>query len=356
MMNANVPAISVIVPVFNVEAYLERCLDSLMAQVQTFDDFEIICIDDASTDGSLQLLERYAERHADRLRVLRNERNRGLGATRDVGMQAARGEYLAFVDSDDWVDPDYLRTYASAMEAAPCDILIGGYVLDRMPGAAGGVRSRSHVRFFPHSDWTLVLFSAAWGKLFRRAFVVQHRLVFSAIRYAEDTYLALCAFCVGARCGFVDYAGYHYQQTPHSLTRGRAAAPYERELAALYDAVMERYDMAALPPARRHMLACFYVTDMLNALLVFGRGCGVRAMKDKLRFFVADLRRRFPAYRQDPYLKPLHVLRRRNAAKRGWPDPSGMHRRARVGLSIFSIFDRLGLRALPFYAAAMLKR
>lgn len=327
--------VSVVVPVCNVEPYIARCLDSLLAQ--TMPVREIICVDDASADGSLAVLRAYERRWPERVRVLCNPCNMGLGATRDVGVRAARGEFLMFVDSDDWVQPGYVEAYLRAMCAQPCDILIGGY---QLCGPRG-----QEVRRFPHSSLTLVLFSAAWAKLFRRSFVVDCGLEFGSIRYAEDTYLSLCALAQGARCGFIDYAGYCYWQGPLSLTRGCAAVARERDLAAVYEAFAQRFPLEGLAPELRQMVEFCYVADMLNTLLMFGRGCGWQRMSEALAFFQADLQQRFPAWRRNPYVG-FSARGRRSQA----------HARARWGVAGFALLSCVGLGRLPFRAAAVLGR
>ena len=97
----DMPKVSVIIPVYNVEKYLIKCLNSVVNQ--TFNDIEIICIDDASTDNSFSILCTYAKKDA-RIRLIRNPKNIGLGATRNIGIDMANSEYLLFVDSDDWID------------------------------------------------------------------------------------------------------------------------------------------------------------------------------------------------------------------------------------------------------------
>ena len=99
------PRISVIVPFYNVEAYLEECLDSILGQ--DFDGFEVLLVDDGSPDGSRAIAERYAARDP-RVRIITRE-NGGLGAARNTGVRAARGRFLTFVDSDDALAPGALR-------------------------------------------------------------------------------------------------------------------------------------------------------------------------------------------------------------------------------------------------------
>ena len=97
------PKISVIVPVYNVEKYLARCLDSIINQ--TLADIEIICINDGSTDNSLEILNDYAKKDS-RIKII-DQTNAGLSCARNAGMQIAQGEYIGFVDSDDWIDLDF---------------------------------------------------------------------------------------------------------------------------------------------------------------------------------------------------------------------------------------------------------
>ena len=110
-MSRKAVPVSVIVPVYNTERYLAKCLDSIIAQ--TMRDIEIICVDDGSTDSSLEILTAYAGKDA-RIRVIHKE-NGGLVSARKAGIKAARGTYIGYVDSDDWIEPRmYERLYECA--------------------------------------------------------------------------------------------------------------------------------------------------------------------------------------------------------------------------------------------------
>lgn len=117
MSTPNTPAISVIVPVYNTERYLEECLDSILV-AQRFRDFNLFCCDDASTDKSTEILERYAKRYAQ-MTILRHERNRGLAAALNTLMRSADGRYLSFCDSDDLMHPDRLQRMFDFLESHP---------------------------------------------------------------------------------------------------------------------------------------------------------------------------------------------------------------------------------------------
>ena len=100
-MSHEKPLISVIIPVYNTEAYLERCLVSVLSN--TYRDLEVICINDGSTDGSLEILNAFA-RQDERVTVI-DKKNGGLSAARNDGLRRATGEWIAFIDSDDWTAP-----------------------------------------------------------------------------------------------------------------------------------------------------------------------------------------------------------------------------------------------------------
>ena len=101
---ANLPKVSIIVPVYNAEKYLERCLQSILQQNMT--DFELICINDGSTDRSNDILKQCVQKD-QRVRLI-EQKNQGVSVARNHGIDAASGEYIAFIDADDWVDTDFL--------------------------------------------------------------------------------------------------------------------------------------------------------------------------------------------------------------------------------------------------------
>lgn len=122
------PLVSVVVPVYNVEKYLERCVDSLLRQ--TYQNLEIILVDDGSTDGSLKIMEKYAKED-DRIHLVQHEKNRGLFQARITGSEAAHGKYIAFVDSDDYVSLDYYRLLVRQAQNTGADIVIGQTVFEK---------------------------------------------------------------------------------------------------------------------------------------------------------------------------------------------------------------------------------
>lgn len=117
--------VSIIVPVYNVEAYLDKCVESLLAQDLPEKEYEIVLVDDGSTDGSGRICDAYAADHANIIAI--HQKNRGLSGARNTGIAAASGEYVQFVDSDDYLVPDVLGTLVRQMEESNLDILRFNY-------------------------------------------------------------------------------------------------------------------------------------------------------------------------------------------------------------------------------------
>lgn len=164
--------ISIIVPVYNVEAYLEKCLDSLINQ--TYQNFEILLIDDASSDRSGQICKEYAQRD-NRIRYIKKSYNSGQGDARNLGLENATGDYITFVDSDDWINLDCIEKLFHNLIENDADIVMchfyrfsessGGYLL-YTPDFQSGLIGLTD--FFEAAFKGLSLYIAPWGKLFKR--------------------------------------------------------------------------------------------------------------------------------------------------------------------------------------------
>ncbi|MDR0522523.1 MAG: glycosyltransferase [Planctomycetaceae bacterium] len=223
-MPQQLPLISVIIPVYNVEKYLRECLDSVLTQTLT--DIEIICVDDGSTDRSLEILNEYA-RKDERIRVI-SQKNKGPGAARNAGLQLAQGKYVYFMDSDDTIDPDLCRMTSIAAEYAECDILYFDAVAydERCPIAAAAMISQPRFAdvksFFGlhqnpvshpclHCSWTPL-------KLFRTGFLQQNQILFSeTLMRHEDLLFDWQCLLAGPKTGMLPVKLYFYRNRQQSL-------------------------------------------------------------------------------------------------------------------------------------------
>ena len=116
--------ISIIVPVYNTAPYLDKCIESLVNQI--YKDLEIILVDDCSNDGSADLIDQWTKKD-NRIRIVHKERNSGVSETRNIALKMAQGDFIGFVDSDDWIEPDYYSEMVKLLDQTDADVVFAGY-------------------------------------------------------------------------------------------------------------------------------------------------------------------------------------------------------------------------------------
>lgn len=211
--------VSVILPVYNCEKYLRQCLDSLISQ--TLQDIEIICVNDGSTDSSPEIIKEYAAK--DMRFVIINTENKGAGAARNKGIEAACGKYLAFPDSDDWFEPNMLSVAYRTAERDRADVTVfrselfdnesGKSVhctyslrLDKLPNYRPfAVRDMDCSVFRNLMGW-------AWDKLYRRSFVLSSGLRFQEQRTTNDMYFTFMSLYKAAKITTCEQYLYHQRR------------------------------------------------------------------------------------------------------------------------------------------------
>ena len=154
------PKISVILPVYNSQKYLHRCLDSIFRQ--TYQNFDVICINDCSQDASLSILQEYEKKYPEKMTVISNETNIGQGLSRKKAIDVCESAYIAFVDSDDYLAEDYLEIYVQEMESQDCDVAVAGFTKEM----DGKYRKNDP----PAGVWAVLTYPISCAKMFRTAF------------------------------------------------------------------------------------------------------------------------------------------------------------------------------------------
>lgn len=217
------PALSFIVPVYNVKPYLAKCLDSLLGQ--TFSDIEIVCVDDCSTDGSYDLLCKYADLDS-RVRVFRHEENKRQGAARNTAIKHANGRYLSFVDSDDWVDV----TFAEEMMNAACE-----FNADYVRGGAIDYYSEEKQIREPYNSMQYELQGnreellknvclhggRMWGGVILRSIIIDNQLWFPERVAYEDNPVGLFHYFLSNNIVVINKDLYYYRCNNQSTTRSK---------------------------------------------------------------------------------------------------------------------------------------
>lgn len=213
--------VSIIIPVYNVEKYVGTALGSALAQ--TYKDIEILVVDDCGTDGSMKVVEEIVAQNPC-VRVLHHERNRGLSAGRNMGIEAAKGEWLYFFDSDDILTPDCTSNLVSLAKVHPdADIIVGQY--DEFKEGEeyhparwkqqGGVYAGEVIGAYMEGK----IPTTAWNKLVRKDFLLSNHLLFEEGLVHEDALWSFQIFCLAKKVVVSDSVTYHYLQRPGSLDK-----------------------------------------------------------------------------------------------------------------------------------------
>ncbi len=224
------PKVSVIVPVYKAEAYLDRCVESL--RQQTFNDFEVILVDDGSPDRSGELCDSYVERD-HRVRVI-HQQNAGVSMARQKGLDNARGEYVIHADPDDWVEPDMLELLYAKAKAEDADMVICDFY----------VQYENHMYLHKQQPSALdhdtvqcelfqQLHGSCWNKLVRRVCYNQFNIKFPiGVSYCEDLLTNATLLKHDIKVTYLPKAFYHYDQTinPNSIVRRYTQKSFEDDV------------------------------------------------------------------------------------------------------------------------------
>lgn len=205
---------SIIVSVYNVAEYLEGCLDSIMNQ--TFKDYELIIVDDGSTDGSAAICDRYGD--DDRVTVIHQE-NRGLPQSRQRGLDIAKGDYVVFVDGDDWVEKNHLKTRYERLKESGAEVLWSaaynhcwGDVYMPVPSEAMIREKLVQTRFYNKVT------AFVWNMTYQRDFLERHQIRFGHYNVGEDEFFNIQVFYDVDYIAYDSRATYHYRYNPQSLS------------------------------------------------------------------------------------------------------------------------------------------
>lgn len=228
-------AVSVVIPMYNVEKYITETLGSIL--VQTFQDYEVIIVNDCSTDNSRQIAESYLEKFGGRLKIYDNEKNSGVSVTRNNGLRRAVGEYIIFMDSDDMLAPNALQYTHSLSKRFNADVvnftsrcnmsedgkeltfleetkpLVPKNTIMIEENLTWRVQSLLKTRF----TWSI------WRRIFRREFLIKNQLFFPEdVRFAEDQTWMYGVFFCAKRVVHLPDAFYYYRFSEGSLCRGKS--------------------------------------------------------------------------------------------------------------------------------------
>lgn len=283
--------ISIIVPVYNVEAYLPQCLDSLVNQ--TYQNIEIVCVNDGSTDKSLSILEQYATKDG-RVKII-SQANQGLSGARNTGIKSARGEWMMFVDSDDWIESECCQRVLDLSQGV--DLVFFSYIREfKSSSAPKTIFGSMDITFGKHE--CLILFerliapkgkelrhpdkidslSTAWGKLYRTDIIKEQQLEFTSTSEigTEDLLFNVEYFIHVQRAVYLHNSLYHYRKA----TLATLSSLYKDELDKKWLRLFERIKDIITPLNHSELLEALC---RRKALSLLGLGLNISFSRESFR-------------------------------------------------------------------------
>ena len=298
--------LSIIVPVYNMasDQKLEYCMDSLVNQ--NIEDYEIIAVDDCSTDDSLMILKDYERRFPDKVRAVHSEINRHQGGAKNIGIKMAKGDWIGFIDSDDWITPDmYSKLIARAEETGAdvvgCDYCLTrehsmkvGQVVPNNKKEQSGVLDTQKRRSLILDGGSLVV------KIFRRSMIVENELWFPEDIFYEDNALGNSYLVLAEHFEYIEEPMYYYYQHDASTVHTVSVKRCEDRMAAgrimLEEARRHHYYDDFKPELEYSFALLFYVNTLFTYMAAVDR--------TKISFVRAlgnEMKAAFPDFEKNPY-------------------------------------------------------
>lgn len=292
-MRTSTIKVSVVVPIYNVEKYLEKCLASLVAQ--TIDSIEILLINDGSKDGSGEIAKRYANEY-ENVYYFEKE-NGGLSDARNFGIRECQGKYIGFVDSDDYVELDMFEKMYEEANEKKADVVSCDYIIeysDHCKTVCGSISSKTEERFFEMK-------AAAWNKLYRTEWLKELGILFPKGLIYEDTAFFCQLIPYIKTVGYVSSPFVHYVQRNNSISNSQGIK--NAQIFDIFDLIIAYYQREGLYEKYCKGLEYACTRILLGSSLIRMNGItDTMLKKEMVKRTFEYLRMNFPNWRRNPYI------------------------------------------------------
>lgn len=284
--------VSVIIPVYNLSHWIENCIHSVLNQTLT--DTEIIVVDDGSTDDSYTILKKIQEGHPDKILLLTQE-NSGQAVARNRAMDLARGEYIVFVDGDDYIETTYLQCLLKKAQDEKLDCVVCGY--ERV-NEQGEVLQR----VVPNTtnEMYQMKFLAVCSKMFRLSYIREHNIRFPEGKLYEDVAFSWQALFMSQRIGVIDCVGYKYLMREGSSSTSKVnieKVPFEENKRTITKILNEVAD------EKRELFIYSVLTQYTYLAFMLPRKNSIEVVKEMGLRLAQDIKTVIPSYWKNTYIK-----------------------------------------------------
>lgn len=291
--------VSIVIPVYNAEKFIKKCTNSILNQ--TYKNIELILVNDGSKDDSLNVLKEIAKK--DKRVIVIDQKNSGAAQARNTGLKKCTGDYLVFVDIDDWLDKDYIESYVNGTENGKYDFVIGGY------RQVVGKKIRKTIKL-NNQPFSKYICGGPWCHLIKMDFVKKHNIYFTNVNIGEDTCFITKAFSCGAKVNCISYVGYNYYFNDKSLTNVQY-----KQLNDRLNIIELMNDINVTTGVDIDIHQYFMVRYMVSYLLWAGRVSSSKKMMEYTKKYFNFFNKIIPNYKNNKYVNwkcPKGEIRKNN--------------------------------------------
>lgn len=319
--------VSIIIPAYNCGKYIIKCLDSIINQ--TFQDFEVIILNDGSKDDSQQVIEKYIEEHKEFDIKLINQENMGVAKTRNKGMKLAKGKYLAFIDNDDFFDKDYLEVFHDAITAGDYDVVIGGY---KRPDENGNIVQTLSL---PDTEWGKIKCVTGWAKMYRTSYILDNHIEYLPNDIGEDNYFTIQSSFLSDKIKIIDYTGYNWFYNTESVSNTLQRNAKKVHVYYLLDSCLNVVKEKGILNKNFEMIEMYFVSFIVWFLAYSTKHMSYKDISEEYDKLFNWLDKNFPNWKKNKLLS--------------FTKPEGEELYVRVKMNLFLLAKKVGLAKLMLF-------
>lgn len=318
--------VTLIVPVYNSEKYIGRCLDSILNQ--TYNNFEILVVNDGSKDNSQNVINGYKEKYPDKIITIEQE-NKGVAVTRNESIKKANGDYIMFVDNDDYLDKDYIETYVKTIEEGEYDIVLGGY---RRPNEEGKILKTMELQ---NEEWSKLMITAPWAKIYRKKYLLDNNIEFISLNLGEDIYFNLKAMLISNKIKIINYMGYNWYFNTKSVSNTTQKNITQLQVYELLNSCYSMLKSEGLLDKNYDLIKTYFTRYIVWLILFSTKKLSYNVISDEYDKLFNWLGEKFPDFKNNKMIS--------------YSKPKGELLSIRVLVKSFLIFHKLHLGKLLTY-------
>lgn len=284
------PKVSIIVPIYNAEKYLNRCITSILEQ--TYKNIELILINDGSTDSSEEIILQMQEENKDIIKYYKQE-NKGVSKTRNFGITVATGKYIMFVDNDDYIDKDYVENFVNVAESGKYDLVIGGH---RRTNEKNQILSETKL---PDTPWGKYITLTPWARIYKRDYIIENDIKFLTCNIGEDIYFNIQAIIISDNIKIIDYIGYNWFFNTQSVSNTLQKNFYDVDKYKLLNESYNVLEQKNILSKEREYVEIFLFLFIIWLFIYTGKSLSYKQMKLEYNKLFNWLEQRYPNYKKN---------------------------------------------------------